>query len=427
MAGNAFGPVSRRRFLGGALGIGAAGALAACGGNHGAGSKQGSGGKPALNQWYHQYGETGTHEAAIRYAKSYQAADVTVTWVPATSGYPAKLTSALSSGNGPDCFEYHTDRSLVTSKEIVPLDDLIADVRDDYNQSDLDTNTVDGKLYAIPMIDDPQMVYYRKSLFSAKGIQPPQTLDDWIAAAKELTTPKVKGLYMGNDANTTVSTLVSPLVGATGGTFLTKDHKIGIDFNKYGEALVKLRQFAQDKSLLLGAPQDWTNPDSLDSQLCAMQWIGMWAVPQMTQAFQDDIGCFPLPGLDSSHKAVWNGGWVAMVNAKSPNVDAAKKFTKWLWVDNVKDQEDWALSYGFHIPPRKSVAAKASKLQSGVAADSVKFANQYGITGNPNWTPAMGTALTDAVTNIVGKGKDPSTELAAAEKKINAEISKTFG
>lgn len=422
--------ISRRAVLAGALGVGAAGALSACGGNHGAGSTstEGAGGKVALQQWYHQYGEEGTHQAATRYAKEYTDADVKVTWVPATSAYDTKLTSALSAGKGPDCFEYHTNRSLVSAKEIEPLDDLVADVKDDFDPADLETNSIDGKLYAIPMIIDPQMVYYRKSLFDAKGISPPKTLDDWIAAAKELTANKVKGLYMGNDANTTGGPLINPLIGATGGTFLTEDHKLGIDLDKFGQGLVKLRQFTADKSLLLGAPQEWTNPDSLTTQLCAMQWIGMWAVPQMIKKFPDDIGCFPLPGLTADDKpAVWKGGWVAMVNAKGKNIDAAKAFTKWLWIDNAKDQEDWCLSYGFHIPPRKSVAEKAAKLQDGVAADSVKLNTDYGFVGDPNWTPAMNTALTDAVTRIIAKKADPNTELAGAKKKIDAEIDKTFG
>ncbi len=50
-----------------------------------------------------------------------------------------------------------------------------------------------------------------------------------------------------------------------------------------------------------------------------------------------------------------------MVSAKAKDVEAAKAFVKWLWIDNTADQEDFNLSYGFHIPPRKSLAAKADE------------------------------------------------------------------
>ncbi len=49
------------------------------------------------------------------------------------------------------------------------------------------------------MIVDPQVIYYRKSLLDKAGIKPPETIDDLIAAAKELTTNKVKGIFVGND------------------------------------------------------------------------------------------------------------------------------------------------------------------------------------------------------------------------------------
>jgi ABC-type glycerol-3-phosphate transport system substrate-binding protein len=115
-----------------------------------------------------------------------------------------------------------------------------------------------------------------------------------------------------------------------------------------------------------------------------MQWIGMWAVPGMQKVLGDDIGVIPFPKLDAQSKpAVYSGGWTQFVSAKSANIDAAKKFVKWLWLDKADFQEDWSLNYGFHIPPRKSLAAKASKLQSGVAADTVKLNQDYGHTDNP--------------------------------------------
>ncbi|HZX08943.1 extracellular solute-binding protein, partial [Kribbella sp.] len=189
-----------------------------------------------------------------------------------------------------------------------------------------------------------------------------------------------------------------------------------------------LHELYASKSILLGAPTDWTDPGAINQGLCAMQWIGMWAVPGMQKALGDDLGVIPFPALDASNKpAVYSGGWTQFVSAKSANVDAAKKFVKWLWIDQTADQEDWSLSYGFHIPPRKSVAAKAAKLQSGVAADTVKLTQQYGHTDDPAWTPKMNTGFNDMLTNIIKKGADPAAEIAKAEKTVNDELKRLFG
>jgi multiple sugar transport system substrate-binding protein len=392
---------TRRRLLGGALGAAALGTLAACGSNSGTGSQTAGGGSTTasvpLAQWYHQYGEAGTQEAAKKYAASYKDAKVTIQWIP--GDYDAKLTSGLSSGSGPDAFEGHLSRSLVASGQIVALDDLIADVKDDYDPSDLVSSSIDGKLYALPMIIDPQMIYYSKEALAAKGIT----------------------------AIVDLGGMQGPAIFSTGGTFLTEDKKVGFDVAKVSDVLVKLRTLAQSKSLLLGNDTDWWDPTALNDGLCAMQWQGMWAVPGMTEALgADGIGAFPFPAASASDgkPAVVKGGWQAFVNAKSAHVDEAKAFTKWLWVDNLEDQEDWCLNYGFHIPPRKSLAAKAEKLQSGVAAESVKLNTDHGIANSPEWTPAMQTALSDAVTRIVGKNADPEKELNAAVKKINSELAK---
>ena len=94
----------------------------------------------------------------------------------------------------------------------------------------------------------------------------------------------------------------------------------------------------------------------------------MWAMPAMQQALGDDIGIFPFPKVgDAGKQSVYNGGWSMFVNAKGKNVDAAKEYVKWLWLDQKKYQEDWALSYGFHIPPRTSLAESADQAQVGSA------------------------------------------------------------
>ncbi|MGI8768584.1 MAG: ABC transporter substrate-binding protein [Propionibacteriaceae bacterium] len=431
--------MSRRQLLG-ALGIsitalGSTSVLAGCGGG-GSGLQPGdnagsSGAKPTINQWYHQYGEAGTQQAVTRYAKGYPNANVKVQWTP--GDYTSKLNSGLLSSSGPDVFESGVNIDAVKSGQIVAMDDVIADVKDDYTAADIKSNTVNGKVYGVKIVDDMGVLYYRKSILDKAGVKPPTTMDELISASKALTTPKQKGLFIGNDAGVTPSfgggSLLGQILWCVGRDFLTDDNKVGFIDSTVNDSFGKMRELFQSQTILLGAPTDWWDPSSFTQGLAAMQWCGLWALPGIQKVLADDIGVVPWPAFSSTvgKPSTFAGGWASEVSAKAKDVNAAKAFVKWLWVDNSADQEDFNLSYGFHIPPRKSLAAKAQKLKTGPAADALKIFNSYAIPGNPAWTPKMNDAYAAAATNIVRKGQDIDKNLATAEKAVNAELNRLFG
>ena len=111
-----------------------------------------------------------------------------------------------------------------------------------------------------------------------------------------------------------------------------------------------------------------------------------------------------------------------MVYAKGKNVQAAKDYVKWLWIQNSQVQIDWNVGYGFHIPPRVSISAQTDKLKTGTPAQAVDILNKYGHALPPLWDSTMDTALTDAVSNIVKKGANPLTELNNAAAKCTTEL-----
>ena len=422
--------VTRRRLLavGGGL---AAMAVAGCGSNTGraTGSAGSSGSKPALAQWYHQYGEAGTQQAVERYAKEYPDATVTVQWSP--GDYDKKTAAALLTDNGPDVFEYGNGPSIdmIKGGQVVDLSDLLDDTtKADFTPSLINRMSYQGKLYAIPQVTDMQLLVYRKSLLEKAGVQPPQTVDELLAAAKKLTTDKVKGLFVGNDGG--VGILGGPALWSAGLDYLTEDNQFGFDDPAAAESLRKLRELVTSGSLLLGAPTDWSDPSAFTQGLTAMQFTGLWTFPAIQKALPDDFGVLPWPKLNAStgKPSVPVGAYGSTVSAKSKNVDAAKKFVKWLWVDQTDKQLDFAQSYGFHIPARKSLAEKADKLKSGPAADAVKFVNENGHAQTPIlWSPKSGTAYSDALNRIIKNGSDPATEIKAVKAVVEAELKRITG
>ncbi len=414
--------LSRRRFLQytGATALGGS-LLAACGGSVTGSSSGGSGG-PALQQWYHQYGENGTEAAAKRYPKEYTKASVSVRWTP--GDYGTVLNTALLSNNPPDVFEQSIAAvDQVKNGLFEPLDDILADVKDDFSPVSLANFTYNGKVYGIKMLNDTGLLYYRKSLFQKAGLQPPQTVDDVIAAANKLTTSSMKGLFVGNDGG--IGSLQSLAVWSAGGDFISPDNKILFNTDRAAAGIEKIVQLNKTKSLLLGNTTDWWDPSAFTQGLAAMQWTGLWAMPAIAKALGDDFDVVAWPKLDAQGSpATFLGGWGAMVSAKGKNVQAAKDYVRWLWVDNKKDQEDWCLSYGFHIPPRASLAATATKLQSGPASEAVQIAKQYGKSTSPLYDGTMSTAFNNAVTNAVKNNANIPNELKKAADLCDAELQK---
>ncbi|AWT46160.1 MULTISPECIES: ABC transporter substrate-binding protein [Streptomyces] len=411
---------NRRSLLRAALGVTAGGALAACGSNNG---RAGGGSGKGLVQYFHAYGEPGTEQAIRRYAKAYQGANVTTQWITGAD-FESKLFATLLTDNAPDLFEFHPQIQLVKSGQVADLTDIVAPVKDDFNAADIASHTVDGKIYGVRMLDDPQFFFYRKSMLEKAGVGVPQTLDELIEAAAKLTTGKVKGLFLGNDLHA----VINPLIWSAGADTLDDNNRIAYHTDGVVEGLKKMRTLFTSGSLLLGAPADYWDPSAISQGLTAIQFCGMWAMPQLQQALGDDLGVFPFPKVtDAGKPSVYNGGWSMFVNAKGKNVDAAKEYVKWLWIDQKRYQEDWALSYGFHIPPRTSIAASAGKLKSGLAAEGVKLFNDFGHFDRIGWTQAMIKATEDVFADCVRKGGDPEAALDRCDKAVNTELKKLFG
>jgi multiple sugar transport system substrate-binding protein len=427
--------MSRRTFLRVAVAATGAGVLAACGGAGGVQPAGGGGNAPAqtgnaieLTQWYHQYGEEGTQQAAMRYAAEYSKVKsnvkINVVWKP--GDYGTALNAAMLGSDPPDIYEQSAlTPDMVKTGWVTPLDDLYGDAKSDFNESALKANTYEGKVYGIKMIIDTGLFYYRKSLLDAVGLKPPTTLDELGAAIDKLTAGQVKGMFMGNDGG--VGRFRDEIIWSSGHDFL-KDGKPDFNNEDTVAGFTKAQQFLKDHSagILSGAPTDWWDPSTFTGGLSAMQWTGLWAMPGIKKAIGDDFGVVPWPQIDAGKgtPATFAGGWSQFVNTKAKNLDEAKAFVKWLWIESKDLQKDWSLAYGFHVPPRKSAAADAEPLKSGPAKEAVDILTKYGIPPNPLWTGAMNTALSDAVNNILKNDADPKAELASAQTKVEAELAK---
>jgi multiple sugar transport system substrate-binding protein len=380
-----------------------------------------------LVHWYHQYGEEGTEDAVYRYAEQYTEenpnVEIEVNWQ--LGDYPAALNAALLTSDAPDVFEQNVPTlDQVRQGQIAPLDDLYTDeIRAGFNEVGLQAGTIEGNIYWVKMIDDTGAIYYHRSLLEEAGIEPPQSIDELIAASVALDTGRQKGLFVGNDGG--ISALVGPLLWSAGGDFLNEERTApAFNNERAAAAYTKLRELNDTGSLLIGSPTDYWDPSAFIQNLTAMQWTGLWAMPQiLREVGAENVGVLPWPRSDAegSPSTFW-GGWGECVFGQSENLDAAKELVRWMWIENTEIQQDWNLAYGFHVPPRTDAAESAEVLQEPPASEVVEFLNDYGNVTSPLWTGVMGTALLDAVTNIAREGADASEELDIAATRVQEEL-----
>lgn len=426
--------ISRRNLFTAASGVAAVAGLAACGSNSGMNSStssaSGSGGASGvtLEQWYHQYGEAGTQDAVKKYAAAYKDAKVNVTWF--SGNYDTAVPAALLTDKFPDVFEYANGPTLdmIKAGQVADLTDVVGDAKSMFNPAVLKRVTFDGKIYAIPQNIDMQLIYYRPSLLKKANIaNPPATFTDLVAAAKAQATKDMGGFFAGNDGG--VGVLGNMFVWASGFDQLTADRKsLGFIDPAFYSALTSYRDFYNSGSLLKSASKDWYDATPFINEETAMQWGGLWSMPDVKKAFGDDFGVIAFPAIGAKGRlAVPFGAYSACVAAKGKNVDAAKAFVKWLWIDQTDYQVDFANSYGTHIPAMTELVAKADKVSSGPGKDAADMVANHGFASDIMWTGPIGDAFSAAVTNVVVKKADPATAFKTVATTAAAELKRVNG
>lgn len=415
---------SRRTFLTLSGGLAATAGLSACGSNTGRpdAESSGDGSGPSLTQWYHEYGEEGVQEAVEGYAAEYTAADVTVKWNPGE--YAKLVSSALLTDDVPDVFEYENGPTLdmIKAGQVLDLTDVVGDARDDFSPGVLSPMVWEDKVWGIPQTVDMQMLYYRKSLLADAGVEPPQTLAELVDAAKAVATKDMGGFFAGNDGG--IGVLGPLFIWAAGFEYINSDQSgIGFVDEAFYDGLTTYRDFYNSGALLQSASADWFDAAPFVNGETAMQWAGLWSLPDIESAFGDDFGVIPFPKIgNAGRQAVPTGAFGACVSAEGTDPEAAAEFVKWLWVDQEDKQVDFSNSYGTHIPARTDLAPQADKLADGAGAEAAKFVAELGHGPDMLWTTGTSDAYGAALSNIVVKKADPKAEIATVAKKAEAEI-----
>ncbi|MGH7226984.1 MAG: extracellular solute-binding protein, partial [Gemmataceae bacterium] len=186
-----------------ALGLGVALAASACaGGSSSGGGGSSSGGNVTMTFWTNATPGPGLtfFQNAI---KSFDAAHPGVTIKMQNiqnEDYDGKLQTALASNSEPDIFFQRGGGkmlAMVNTNQVAPLTLTAAD-QANVSAAALAGETLNGKIYAIPLDQQPEGIYYSKDLFKQAGITAtPTTIPELEADVAKLKAIHVAPIAVG--------------------------------------------------------------------------------------------------------------------------------------------------------------------------------------------------------------------------------------
>ncbi len=205
----------------------------------------------------------------------------------------------------------------------------------DYPEGTVDIARLDGVPYFVPLVTEWEVLYYRKDLLEAAGIEVPTNMEELEAAAAVLTKDGVAGLA-SRGAGAAGVTQMSSYVYNFGGRYLAENNGKAV-FNT-PEALEAIRYYGR----LIGSygPQGITSM-SWENIMPVFQAgkIAMWTDasvfygqiidPANTVIPAEDVGVAPFPAGPAGNTPFNVVSWAMGVSSGTKNEEAAMKFLEW--------------------------------------------------------------------------------------------------
>ena len=217
-----------------------------------------------------------------------------------------KLPPAIQAGVQPD-IDFTIPDFTVTIREtgaVQPVDDIVAEIEKKHKFIDqaLTPYRDEGKIWAVPVYGMVQVLWYRKDLFKAAGLDPespPKTWDEFLTAAKTLTKDGKYGVGVPASKSLATDQVLYSLMSVNGGTELFDDAgAVTFDTPKNVETLAFYKQLSE---LSPSGAASWTWPepqDALNAGTVAMAIEkGQYLTPFEETSGQpaDQLGCAPIP------------------------------------------------------------------------------------------------------------------------------------
>ncbi|MDQ1183528.1 ABC transporter substrate-binding protein [Agrobacterium larrymoorei] len=267
-----------------------------------------------------------------------------VTMPPSSSEQFSQYRLWLAAGNT-DVDVYQTDIVWAPqlADQFVDLTAAAKDVIGEHFPSVVASQTVDGKLVAMPMYTDAPAMFYRKDLLDKYGKQPPKTWKEMAETAKEIQDKERAAgqkdlwgfVFQGSAYEGLTCNALEWVASAGGGHIVETNGDISINNEKAAAALDMAKSWIgtiSPQGALAYKEEEARGVWQTGNSVFMRNWPYAYALGNgADSAIKGKFGVAPLPaGAEGEAPASTLGGWNVAVSKYSKSQDAAIELVKFL-------------------------------------------------------------------------------------------------
>jgi trehalose/maltose transport system substrate-binding protein len=273
--------------------------------------------------------------------------DNTVNVVPmpaSTTDQFAQYKLWLAAGNADvDVYQLDVIWAPQVADHFLDLTEAAADVVGDHFPSIIESQTVDGKLVALPLFTDAPALYYRKDLLEKHGAEVPTTWEELTATAQMIQdAERAEGsadmwgfVWQGNAYEGLTCNALEWIKSFGGGQIVEPDGTISVNNPKAIEALETAMSWVGTISppgVLAYQEEESRGVWQTGNAVFMRNWPYAYGLGNSDDSpVKDLFDVAPLPtGGGNDTSAATLGGWNLAVSRYSPNPEAAIDLVKFL-------------------------------------------------------------------------------------------------
>jgi alpha-glucoside transport system substrate-binding protein len=288
--------------------------------------------------------------------------DVDVKYDSAGDALPTVLSTAVEGGNPPTIAAIPQPgliQGYVDRGALKPLDFAQDAVTENFGESVAQVGTFDEKLYALPFkASNKSTVWYNVKAFEDAGVEPPETWDDFLAAAETIKASGLPAYSIGGAEGWTLTDLFENIYLRTAGPDMydqLSKHEIPWTDQSVKDALTEMAKIVGDTDNIAGG-----TPGALQSDFPTSVSNVLVADPKAAMVIEGDFvpgvvesplkpetgyNVFPFPSINDSPPGVVVSGDMIVMFEDTP---ASRAFIEYLATPEAA--EIWAARGGFSSP-----------------------------------------------------------------------------